>query len=100
MPTFLDLSQARKTLAKMGISLTERQLKRAAEPDVDGRRKLPFFVDPIDKRLKIEKGVLTGIYNALHHQAQASAHYMPDDEIVDSLGIESASLEADSCDPL
>ena len=30
-------------------------MKRAADKDVHGRRKLPFFIDPIDGKLKIQK---------------------------------------------
>jgi len=37
-------------------------MKRAAEMDASGVRKLPFFVDPIDGKLKIEKGTLVRIY--------------------------------------
>ena len=47
-PTYIDLEQSRKVLAELGVELNERQMKRAAEPDADGRRKLPFFVDPIE----------------------------------------------------
>ncbi len=61
-PCYLDLEQARQVLAGMGIELTARQMKRAADPDVHGRRKLPFFIDPIEKRLKIEKQTLINIY--------------------------------------
>jgi len=53
----------------MGIELSERQIKRAADPDPHGKRKLPFFIDPIDGRLKIEKGILVRIYQ----QAQIDA---------------------------
>lgn len=61
-PCFIDLEQARQVLAEMGVELNPRQMKRAAETDAHGRRKLPFFVDPIDGRLKIDKGILTDIY--------------------------------------
>jgi DNA-directed RNA polymerase subunit H (RpoH/RPB5) len=61
-PCYLRIDQARKVLAEMGIELSERQIKRAADPDPNGKRKLPFFVDPIDGRLKIEKGTLVRIY--------------------------------------
>jgi hypothetical protein len=50
-PFFIGLEEARKTLAEIGIELTAKQLKRAADPDASGKRKLPFFVDPIDNRL-------------------------------------------------
>lgn len=42
----------------MGVELTPRQMKRAADKDAQGRRKLPFFVDPIEGTLKIEKEAL------------------------------------------
>jgi hypothetical protein len=37
-------------------------MQRAAEQDAQGRRKLPFFVDPIESNLKIGKGDLISIY--------------------------------------
>jgi hypothetical protein len=52
---YIDIAQARLVLAEMGIDLSDRQIKRAAEPDSEGRRKLPFFKDPIDGRLKLRK---------------------------------------------
>jgi hypothetical protein len=54
-PCYIDLEQARQVLAEMGVALNPRQMKRAADMDARGRRKLPFFVDPIEGRLKIEK---------------------------------------------
>ncbi|WP_022949967.1 hypothetical protein [Methylohalobius crimeensis] len=45
LPCDIDLNQARSVLSDMGIELTERQMKRAAETDAHGNRKLPFFVD-------------------------------------------------------
>ena len=53
----------------MGIKFSLRQIKRAAEKDAAGRRKLPFFVDPIDKKLKIEKGDLVRAYRQLQMDA-------------------------------
>ena len=61
-PFYIDLEQAREVLAEMGIELNERQIKRAADVDVHGRRKLPFFIDPIEKKLKIDKQTLIDIY--------------------------------------
>lgn len=61
-PYYIGLESAREVLAEMGIDLKEKQIKRAADPDIYGRRKLPFFVDPIDGKLKIEKGTLVDIY--------------------------------------
>ena len=57
-PFYIGLDEARQALAEIGINLTPKQIKRAADPDAAGRRKLPFFVDPIDGRLKIERGTL------------------------------------------
>jgi hypothetical protein len=68
MPQYLDLVQARKLLAEMGVELTPRQMKRAADTDAHGRRKLPFF--PIEGRLKIEKGTLVRIYRDLQIEAE------------------------------
>ena len=59
---FLDLEEARSVLSKMGIDLNDKQMKRAAEPDGHGQRKLPFFVDPIDGKLKINKNTLVSLY--------------------------------------
>lgn len=61
-PFYLDLEQARTVLAQMGIELSERQMKRAAETDAQGRRKLPFFIDPIEGKLKIERHALIDAY--------------------------------------
>lgn len=69
LPCYIDLNQAREVLAEMGVELNERQMKRAAEIDAHGKRKLPFFVDPVEGRLKIEKGTLVRIYR----QAQIDA---------------------------
>jgi hypothetical protein len=35
--------------------MTPRQIKRAADKNARGMSKLPFFVDPIEGTLKIEK---------------------------------------------
>jgi len=69
-PHFIGLNKARAILAQMGIELTRRQMKRAATPDAHGKRKLPFFVDPIDGKLKIEKGDLVAAYRKLQIEAQ------------------------------
>ena len=69
-PSYISLEQARELLSEMGIKLTQRQMKRAAEMDAKGQRKLPFFVDPIEGKLKIEKGTLMKIYNDLNVDAQ------------------------------
>lgn len=69
-PQYIDLEQARQVLAEMGIALNQRQMKRAADKDAAGRRKLPFFVDPIEGTLKIEKGTLVDIYRKLQIEAE------------------------------
>jgi len=61
-PFYIGLDDAREVLKDIGIELNERQMKRAAEPDPNGQRKLPFFRDPIDGRLKINKHTLLKIY--------------------------------------
>ncbi len=70
-PQFLGLEQARQVLAEMGIELNPRQMKRAADKDAKGRRKLPFFVDPVDGMLKIEKGSLVEVYRKLQIDAES-----------------------------
>lgn len=69
IPHYINLDQAREVLSEMGVDLSARQIKRAAEPDAAGKRKLPFFVDPIDGRLKIEKNALMQAY--FNRQAEA-----------------------------
>ncbi len=71
-PYYIDLDQAREVLAEMGIELSQRQMKRAAEMDAHGRRKLPFFVDPIEGKLKINKNTLIEAY--LKRQVEAQNH--------------------------
>lgn len=77
MPFYIGLNEARSALAEIGIDLSARQIKRAADPDHEGRRKLPFFVDPIDRRLKIEKGTLLAIYTGCEVQAERNATIKP-----------------------
>ena len=72
-PCYIDLEQARQVLSEMGVELNYRQMKRAADKDASGRRKLPFFVDPIDGRLRIEKGTLVRIYREAQIEAENSA---------------------------
>ncbi len=72
-PCYIGLSEARGVLAEMGVELNDRQMKRAAEKDASGQRKLPFFVDPIDGRLKIEKGSLVNIYRRAQIEAENGA---------------------------
>ncbi|MDG4901389.1 MULTISPECIES: hypothetical protein [unclassified Mesorhizobium] len=74
-PCYIDLAQARQVLAEMGVALNERQMKRAAEMDASGSRKLPFFIDPVDGRLRIEKGTLVKIYMDAQAEAENRAKY-------------------------
>ena len=71
-PHYIDLDEAREVLTQMGVKLTIRQMKRAADKDIYGRRKLPFFIDPIDGRLKIERELLTEVYRRRQMDAQRS----------------------------
>ena len=74
-PCYLGLEDARQVLAGMGVNLTLRQMQRAAEQDAQGRRKLPFFVDPIEHRLKIEKNDLLSAY--FNRQVEALNNLRP-----------------------
>lgn len=77
MPFYIGIAEARTTLSEIGINLSTRQLKRAADPDAHGKRKLPFFVDPVDKRLKIERGTLLEIYTRCQVHAENNALINP-----------------------
>jgi hypothetical protein len=44
LPCYINLEQARQVLGEMGVELNPRQMKRAADKDATGQRKLPFFV--------------------------------------------------------
>jgi hypothetical protein len=61
-PHYIGLEDAREVLAQMGVKLTIRQIQRAADGNAQGKRKLPFFIDPIDGRLKIDKDDLVNVY--------------------------------------
>lgn len=61
-PQYLDLEEARALLAELNVILSPRQMKRAADVHADGKRKLPFFLDPIEGRLKIERNALLSAY--------------------------------------
>lgn len=68
-PHYIGLDDARELLARMGLAISLRQIKRAAEKDAHGKRKLPFFVDPIDGKLKIDRGDLVRAYRKLQIDA-------------------------------
>lgn len=61
-PHYLDLEEARQLLAEMNIHLTPRQIKRSSDMNANGKRKLPWFIDPIEGRLKIERNALLSAY--------------------------------------
>lgn len=69
---YIDIEQAREVLAEIGIALTSRQMKRAADKGPTGKRKLPFFIDPVDGRLKIDKQTLTDIYRVRQVEAESA----------------------------
>lgn len=69
-PQYLTMEEARQVLAQMNVMLSYRQIKRSADPDPHGRRKLPWFVDPIEGRLKIEKSALLRAYFNLQAEAE------------------------------
>lgn len=71
-PRYIGLDEARQVLAEMGVMLTARQMKRAADKDSDGRRKLPFFIDPIDGTLRIERSALVAAYQKRQCEAEKS----------------------------
>ena len=77
MPCYINLEQARAVLAERGITLTPRQMKRAADLNHEGKRKLPFFIDPVDSTLKIEKNTLIEIYARCQVLAENSALIKP-----------------------
>lgn len=68
-PCYIGLEEARQVLAEIGIDLNPRQMKRAADRDAKGNRKLPFFVDPVEGTLKIEKNTLVAVYSELQNKA-------------------------------
>ena len=70
MPCYITIEQARAVLAEMGVAVSDTQIRRASQLDAFGKRRLPFFVDPIDGRLKIEKGTLVRIYRELQIEAE------------------------------
>lgn len=75
MKQFITIDETIETLAEIGINMKLSQMKRAAEPDHNGLRKIPFFKDPIDGRLKIDKSTLIGMYQTLHTEALENCQY-------------------------
>lgn len=74
-PKYINLSEARQVLSNMGVEFNDRQIKRAADLDANGQRKLPFFIDPIDGKLKIEKGTLVKVYQRLQMEAEENSKF-------------------------
>ena len=55
-PCYIGLEEGPSGACRNGCQAhSKRQMQRAADMDAQGRRKLPFFVDPIEHKLKIEK---------------------------------------------
>lgn len=75
MTQFITIDETIDTLAEIGIQMKLSQMKRAAEPDHNGLRRVPFFKDPIDGRLKIDKTTLLGMYQTLHREALEHCQY-------------------------
>jgi hypothetical protein len=76
-PHYVDLDEARKVLSELGVEFNSRQMKRATDMDGEGKRKLPFFIDPIDHRLKIEKETLINIYLKRQMEAERNCRLTP-----------------------
>lgn len=74
-PKFISMEEARTLLADYGLILNERQIRRAASPNAAGKRKLPFFVDPVDGCLKTERRALLRVYVGLIKRAEQDAHF-------------------------
>ncbi|ODT65017.1 MAG: hypothetical protein ABS75_33225 [Pelagibacterium sp. SCN 63-23] len=70
IPHYLTVQDAQSLLAQMNVHVNIRQLKRTAEMDGAGKRKLPWFVDPIEGRLMIEKSALLSAYFNRQHEAE------------------------------
>lgn len=67
---YLGLEEAREFLASIGVELNERQMKRTAEPDAYGKRRLPFFRDPANGKLRVAKDALLEAYDRMDSQAR------------------------------
>ena len=58
-PCYIGLEDARQVLGGDGRQTHATADAARGGQDAQGRRKLPFFVDPIEHKLKIEKDDLT-----------------------------------------
>jgi hypothetical protein len=76
-PHFIGLEEARQVLAEMGVVLSVRQMQRAAELRPDGMRKFPFFIDPIEGTLKIDKRRLIEVYLRCQVEAERRCRFEP-----------------------
>jgi hypothetical protein len=77
---YITLQQARDLLSEMGVEVSLKQLYRATEPNAEGKRRLPFFPDPVDGLLKIEKGTLVRIYRERQLAAERDAIALTDND--------------------
>lgn len=59
---YLDREQVREWLAERGVTLNDRQVRRAMEPDVDGKRVIPAVKCPIRKCLIVRQSDLEKLY--------------------------------------
>jgi hypothetical protein len=75
IPCYVDLPKAREILSEIGVNLTPRQMKRAADLDGKGQRKLPFFICPIEGKLKIEKDTLIEVFTNCQINAENNAQF-------------------------
>lgn len=66
---YVTIDQAHELLAPINPALKKDTLRKAAEPDAAGRRKLPFFKDPLTNKLLIDRKILLDMYQ----QRQADA---------------------------
>jgi hypothetical protein len=74
---YLDFDQVAALLAGMNIQLSRRQVKRSSEMNARGKRKLPWFIDPIDGRLKIERKALLAAYFNRQVEAERNCAIIP-----------------------
>jgi len=59
---YLDRQQVREWLAERGVTLNDRQVRRAMEPDAEGKRAIPAAKCPIRKCLIVRQSDLERLY--------------------------------------
>ncbi len=67
---YIEITQVPEALESIGVGVDIDQVKRACEPDAHGKRKLPAFLDPIKKKLMVNKFRLFEIYQHLEAEAE------------------------------